>query len=138
MYGGRPGHEVEAHLILGEEELRNEFELGDSVIRTLRALTDGVGATAIADYTWKPLNDPATTRELRRATRVGLIGVTERVAADGSSTLRAQIVSWHATADMAIVWHETAGGGFWEMHLGDGHPQPIAPANVGAAMAFVR
>jgi hypothetical protein len=42
-----------------------------------------------------------------------------------------------ATPAIALVWHETASDGFWEMHLSDGHPQRIRNENVSAAIAFV-
>jgi hypothetical protein len=64
-------------LILDDQELTARFKLGESVVRTLRALAGGVGATAIADYTWEPASDAGTVRELRRATPVGLVGLAE-------------------------------------------------------------
>ena len=77
-------------------------------------------------------------RQLRRATPVGLVGLTEEPSSSGKGwSLRVQVVSWKATADIAIVWHETPADGYWEMHLGDGHPQRIMDGNVAAAMAFV-
>jgi hypothetical protein len=124
-------------LILDEQELRRRFESDHSVVRTLRALADDIGATPIADYTWTPTRDGRTVRELRRATPVGLIGLTE----EGSSpdwSLRVQVVSWKATADIAIVWYESPNDGYWEMHLGDGSPQRVSDDNVDAALAFVK
>jgi hypothetical protein len=125
-------------LILDEQQLRERFESGESVVRALRALADDVGATPITDYTWDVAGERGRVRQLRRATPVGLVGLTEEAAVNGGAwSLRVQVVSWKATADIAIVWHETPADGYWEMHLGDGHPQRIKDGNVASALEFV-
>jgi len=124
-------------VILKNQQVRRQFESGDAVVRALRALAD-VGGTPVADYRWDVAGERGPVRQLRRATPVGLIGVTEEASADGSAwSLRVQIVSWKATADMAIVRYDTPDDGFWEMHMGDGHPQRIQEDNVEPAMAFI-
>ena len=124
-------------MILEEQQVRARFESGDSVVRALRALVD-VGGTPVADYTWEVRGDRGLVRQLRRVTPIGLIGVTEEASADGGGwSLRIQIVSWKASADMAIVRYDTPDDGFWEMHMGDGHPQRIKEDNVAAAMDFI-
>lgn len=123
-------------MILKNQQVRRQFESGDAVVRALRALAD-VGGTPVADYTWDVAGERGPVRQLRRATPVGLIGVTEEASADGGWSLRVQIVSWKATADMAIVRYDTPDDGFWEMHMGDGHPQRIQEDNVEPAMAFI-
>ena len=125
-------------MILSEQQLRERFESGESAVRALRALADNVGATPITDYTWELSGERGRIRQLRRATLIGLVGLTEEAAVNGGGwSLRVQVVSWKATADIAIVWHETPADGYWEMHLGDGHPQRIRPENVASGMAFV-
>ncbi len=128
----------EVAVILSEQQLRERFESGESAVRALRALADNVGATPVTDYTWELAGERGRVRQLRRATPVGLVGLTEEAAVNGGGwSLRVQVVSWKATADIAIVWHETPADGYWEMHLGDGHPQRIRPENVASGMAFV-
>ena len=125
-------------MILGEQQLRDRFERGESVIRALAALADGVGAMPIADYTWDVAADSGPVRHMRRVTPVGLVGVTEEPPSAGHGwSLRVQVVSWKASGDIAIVWHQTPDDGYWEMHLGDGHPQRIKADNVPAATDFV-
>ena len=125
-------------MILDEQELRNRFESGESAVRALRTLADNVGATPITDYTWDVPGDRGRVRQLRRATPVGLVGLTEEAAVNGEGwSLRVQVVSWKATADIAIVWHETPADGYWEMHLGDGHPQRVTGGNEASALEFV-
>jgi hypothetical protein len=125
-------------VIVSEQDLRTRFESGAEVVRALAALSRDIGATALADYSWDVAGDRGPVRQLRRATPMGLIGVTEEPGSVGGTwSLRIQLVSWKATADIAVVRYDTPADGYWEMHLGDGSPRRIQEENVGPAMAFL-
>ena len=129
-------------MILDDQDLEGFFESGRQVADALRILAGDVGATPVADYRWETTSGDRTIRHMRRVTALGMIGVQEDGASPTTSEpvrLRLQLVSWRGTPEVAIVRKELAvDGTFWEMHVGDGNPRPIAEHDLPAGFAFVQ
>ena len=129
-------------MILDNRALERRFASGVRVPEILRAMAVEGGATPIADYAWDvPGGEGGIVRHLRRVTPVGLISLREEAPAAGGEAwfVRAQIVTLQQCVDIAIVRKETAGGdAFWELHVGDGNPRPVADADVPAAFQLVQ
>jgi len=129
-------------VILDDRALERRFASGRRVPEVLRSLAVEAGAVPTADYAWDVAGPTGgVVRHLRRVTPVGLISLREEAPAAGGEPwfVRAQIVTLQQCVDIAIVRKETADGdSFWELHVGDGNPRPVADADLPAAFQLVR
>jgi hypothetical protein len=128
-------------VILDDSALERRFASGRRVAEILRTMAATAGAVPIADYAWDVTSDTGIVRHLRRVTPIGLISLREEAPGGGGEAwfVRAQIVTLQQAVDIAMVRKEAASGdGFWELHVGDGNPRPVAEPDLPAAFALVR